>query len=307
MRKIYTIGETVLDVLFKNNQPITAKAGGACLNSAVTMGRLGLPVHFISEYGTDKVGNLIDDFLKENNISTDFVYRYGDGKTSLALAFLNENSDADYEFYKVYPRQRLEVDFPDLQTDDIVLFGSFYAITAEIRPKLMSFIHKAKSRNAIVIYDPNFRAQHRHDLPILKPYIEENISLASIIRGSHEDFEYIFSTGNADESYEALNDKHKKLLYTSSDKAVFLRTDKISATFPVKKTHIISTIGAGDNFNAGLVYSIYKNRITYKDIGELDSEIWSRIIETAVDFATHVCTSYDNYISIDFAQRYTMK
>jgi fructokinase len=44
MRNIYAIGETVLDILFKDQLPVTAKAGGACLNSAVTLGRLNLPV-----------------------------------------------------------------------------------------------------------------------------------------------------------------------------------------------------------------------------------------------------------------------
>ena len=76
MRNIYTIGETVLDILFKNQLPVTAKAGGACLNSAVTLGRLNLPVYFIGEYGMDEVGNIIDTFLKENHVSTQYVYRY---------------------------------------------------------------------------------------------------------------------------------------------------------------------------------------------------------------------------------------
>ena len=94
MRKIYTIGETVLDILFKNKLPFTAKAGGACLNTAVTLGRLNLPVYFIGEYGMDEVGNIIDQFLKDNHVSTQYVYRYYDGKSTLALAFLNENNDA---------------------------------------------------------------------------------------------------------------------------------------------------------------------------------------------------------------------
>src|SRR5512145_37824 len=162
MRKIYTIGETVLDILFKNKLPVTAKAGGACLNSAVTLGRLNLPVYFIGEYGLDEVGNIIDSFLKENHVSTEYVYRYYDGKSTLALAFLNENNDASYDFYKIYPEKRLAVDFPQIQEDDIVLFGSIYAVTPEVRTKLMEFIRQANRKKGIVIYDPNFRKQHLH-------------------------------------------------------------------------------------------------------------------------------------------------
>ena len=63
MRKIYAIGETLLDIIFKNNQPQTAKPGGAMLNSVVSVGRMDLPVYFISEYGIDDAGNLVDSFL----------------------------------------------------------------------------------------------------------------------------------------------------------------------------------------------------------------------------------------------------
>ncbi len=171
MRKIYTIGETVLDILFKNQLPFTAKAGGACLNSAVTLGRLNLPVYFLGEYGMDEVGNIIDAFLKKNHVSTQYVYRYYGGKSTLALAFLNENNDASYDFYKIYPDKRLDVKFPAIQQDDIVLFGSIYAITLEVRSKLMEFIREANKKKAIVIYDPNFRKQHLHDLPKLRPLI----------------------------------------------------------------------------------------------------------------------------------------
>jgi sugar/nucleoside kinase (ribokinase family) len=69
MRKIFAIGETVLDIIFKNGQPAASNAGGAMLNTAVSLGRLGLPVHFISEYGTDQVGVLIDHFLNCNGIN----------------------------------------------------------------------------------------------------------------------------------------------------------------------------------------------------------------------------------------------
>ena len=55
MPVIYTIGETVFDIIFELDQPVAAKAGGSLLNTSVSLGRLGLPVQFISEYGTDKV------------------------------------------------------------------------------------------------------------------------------------------------------------------------------------------------------------------------------------------------------------
>lgn len=306
MRKIYTIGETVLDILLKENQPFAAKAGGACLNSAVTLGRLGLPTYFIGEYGLDEVGNFIDRFLKDNRVSTEYVYRYFDGKSALALAFLNENNDASYDFYKIYPKKRLHIRFPEVEQDDIVLFGSFYAITPEVREILIKFIEHANKKKAIVMYDPNFRKQHLHELPKLKPLMLDNIAHCNILRGSNEDFSFMFGTRNADDTYELLKDKVPNMLYTASTKGVFLRTPTISARFDVKKIDAKSTIGAGDNFNAGVVYSLIKHKIGYKALNSLDEKKWGEIITTAVDFATHVCLNYDNYISDDFAKDYTL-
>src|SRR4030042_5389432 len=304
MRKIYAIGETVLDIIFKNNQPFAAKAGGACLNSSVTLGRLNLPVFFIGEYGLDEVGSLIDRFLKENNVSTQYVYRYYDGKSSLALAFLNENNDASYDFYKFYPENRLNIDFPEIQPDDIVLFGSIYAVTPEVRNKLIGFIKQARKKKAIVIYDPNFRKQHLRDLPKLKPMIFENMTLANIVRGSNEDFSFILGVNSADEVYEEIGEKTPNLLYTAHIKGVWLRTPSLNKQYPVHSIQPISTIGAGDNFNAGVVYSLYQHNIRYDDLDKLHENTWSDIIRTAVDFATQGCLSYDNYISKEYAESY---
>jgi fructokinase len=306
MRKIYTIGETVLDILFKNQLPFTAKAGGACLNSAVTLGRLNLPVHFIGEYGMDEVGNIIDAFLKQNHVSTQYVYRYYGGKSTLALAFLNENNDASYDFYKIYPEKRLDVKFPELKQDDIVLFGSFYAITLEVRKKLLEFIRMANKEKAIVIYDPNFRKQHLNDLPRLRPLILENMAHADIVRGSNEDFSFILGADNADEAYAEVGKQCKNLLYTANRQGVFVRSVKASVTCPVKTIDPVSTIGAGDNFNAGIVYSLYRHGICHHDIENLPESTWISIVGTAVEFATHVCMSYDNYISDEFAGNYRL-
>ncbi len=306
MRKIYTIGETVLDIVFKNNLPVTAKAGGACLNSAVTLGRLNLPVCFIGEYGMDEVGNIIDQFLKDNHVSTQYVYRYYNGKSTLALAFLNENNDAGYDFYKIYPEQRLAVDFPSIQQDDIVLFGSIYAITLEVRKKLIEFIAQANKKKAIVIYDPNFRKQHLHELEKLRPLIFDNFAHADIVRGSNEDFSFILGADDADEAYAEIGKYCKNLLYTANKKGVYIRSVQVKAIAPVKTIDPVSTIGAGDNFNAGIAYSLYKQNIGHKDLENLDEKTWETIVGTAVEFATHVCMSYDNYISEEFAEKYKL-
>ena len=38
----------------------------------------------------------------------------------------------------------------------------------------------------------------------------------------------------------------------------------------------------------------------------LDEKDWSKIIYAAVAFATHVCMSYENYVSLEFAKEYKL-
>ena len=302
MRNIYGIGETVLDIIFKDGQPQAAKAGGSVLNSAVSMGRMGLPVSFISEYGVDDVGELIDNFLNENGVNTASVHRFEDGSTSLALAFLNEKNDANYTFYKDFPGKRLSIEFPQLQKEDILQFGSFYAIWPEIRVKIKKFIQNAHDNGALVFYDPNFRKSHISELAKLKPLIIENMRMSGLIRGSDEDFLNIFRVNCADEAWEVVKNYCMCLVYTSNTDGVYVRTNSFSGKFPVKTITPVSTIGAGDNFNAGMITSIHRNNISKNQLYKMGLKEWTLVIETAVDFATHVCLSYENYISEEFAK-----
>jgi fructokinase len=304
MRKIYGIGETVFDIIFKDGNPQAAKAGGSVLNSMISLGRLGLPVSFISEYGLDNAGNLIDKFLKINGVDTRFVNRYQKGNTTISLAFLDEKNDAHYNFYKDHSDKRFDIDFPLFSSDDILQFGSFYAIWPEIREEFKKLIMDAAESNALVLYDPNFRKTHASELISLKPMILENMEMANIVRGSKEDFEEIFGVKSPNEAWKVIKNYCKCLVYTVNTEGVFVFTPHFSGEFPVKKIEPVSTIGAGDNFNAGVITAIYRNNILRDDLLKLEEPEWLNIITTATAFATHVCLSIDNYLSVDFAKNF---
>ncbi len=307
MRRIYATGEALLDIIFRNGIPVAAKPGGSMLNSSVSLGRSGMPVSFISEYACDETGNIIDNFLRENGVDTGNIYRYRDGKTALALAFLDAGNDASYSFYKKYPHVRLAIPMPVVEKGDIFLFGSVYSITEGVRDKLRSLLQSAVGNEAVIIFDPNFRAAHLSELPMVKPMIIHNISAASLVRGSDEDFFNIFGASSADEAWEAIRELCPCLVYTASSKGVHVRTHSFSASYPVRKIEPVSTIGAGDNFNAGLIRSIYDLDLDAARIRSMGGELWQKVIECAIDFATDVCMGYENYISPELASRYRKK
>ena len=81
----------------------------------------------------------------------------------VSLAFLNEQSDAEYIFYKDYPKQRLDVLYPKLEEDDIVMVGSYYALNPVLREKILELLDQAREKKAIIYYDPNFRSSHKNE------------------------------------------------------------------------------------------------------------------------------------------------
>ena len=302
MRRVIGIGETILDILFKDNQPKVAVPGGSVFNGLISLGRAGTNVTFISEVGGDKVGNIILDFMKENGVGTDNVVVYPDRRSPVSLAFLNEKNDAEYIFYKDYPNLRLDVEMPEVTGDDIIMFGSFYAITPQLRDKVKELLDKARKVGAIIYYDVNFRKTHAHEAIKLMPTILENFEYADIVRGSNEDFGYMFGMTDPDKVYQ-----HKVSFYcprficTNGGEGLCLRTATLKKDYPVEPLQTVSTIGAGDNFNAGLVFGLLKNRIRKADLDELTEADWDKIIASGMSFSKEVCASLDNYISKEFA------
>jgi fructokinase len=222
------------------------------------------------------------------------------------LAFLNEHNDAEYIFYKDHPHDRLEMIYPDIQPDDIVMYGSFYAINPVIREQMAAFLTFAHERGAILYYDVNYRSSHRHELMKVKPNILENFELATVVRGSKEDFEVMFDMQDAEKVYRSeISFYCKNFIYTQGPEPLEVRgVGGQSLQYPVEQTETVSTIGAGDNFNAGFVYGLVKYGITREMLETgISKEQWDHLVSEAQQFAANVCQSINNSVDESFAEQ----
>ena len=304
MRKVIGIGETVLDIIFKKDQPIGAVPGGSVFNGIISLGRSGVSASFISETGNDRVGKTIIKFLEENHVNGDNMFVYPESKSPISLAFLNEQNDAEYIFYKDHPHDQLEFVYPDIEADDIVMFGSYYAVNPVIRPQVAAFLDYAKNKGAILYYDVNFRASHKHEVMKLTPNILENLEYADIVRGSTEDFEVMYKKTDADVVYRSqIAFYTKNFIMTQGSDSVELRAEGgLSKQYAVEPMETVSTIGAGDNFNAGFVYGLIKYGVTREMIvSGFDEATWDLLIACAQQFSANVCKSIDNSVDQTFA------
>ena len=305
MRKVVGIGETVLDIIFRDDQPLSAVPGGSTFNAIISLGRSGIDTSFISETGNDRIGRHIIQFLKDNGCKADAVNVYPGTKSPLSLAFLNEQNDAEYIFYKDHSSDRLDFTYPTVEADDLVLFGSYYALNPVIRPQVKGFLEYAYQRGAILYYDVNFRASHQHEVMKLTPNLLENFEWAHIVRGSAEDFSVLFKKNDCDTVYRSqISFYTKKFIYTHGAEPIELRAENgMSKQYPVGQMDTVSTIGAGDNFNAGVLFGIIKNGITRQDVENgLSEKQWDSIIASGQQFSAEACKSLYNYVSPEFGK-----
>ena len=302
MSRVYGIGETVIDIVFKDGKPLSANPGGSVLNALVSLGRLGVECSFISDIGNDQAGKLVRNFLEENQVGTSGLYEMADKPTAIALAFLDDKNDASYSFYKDYPEKRLRDVQIDFEEDDVFLFGSFFAVSESTRKPLLNLLSDANNARATVIYDPNFRKPHLKDLEKLRPWIIENIGFADIVRGSDEDFDLIFGASSAIDAHKIVYEAGcPNLIYTANkqDVAILGQGTKIWIEVPPIKP--VSTIGAGDNFNAGITWTIVREELSKRDFEHLPESMWRRIGNSGIEFSAEVCKNLENYISVEFA------
>lgn len=303
MRKVIGIGETVLDIIFKNEQPIGAYPGGSTFNAIISMARAGVHTTFISEAGNDRVGRNVIKFLDDNGVDRQNVNVYPESKSPISLAFLNDSNDAEYLFYKDHPHDQLDFVYPDIQPDDIVIFGSFYAVNPVIRPQIVGLLDYAKAHGAIIYYDVNFRPSHKDEVMKITPNYLENLEYADIVRGSREDFEVLYKLNDPDKVYQAeISFYCKKFIYTNGGNPVVLHAENnLKKDYPVIETETVSTVGAGDNFNAGLIYGLLKYDIRRRDIDAgLTEEQWDNVIACGQKFSVEACKSIYNYVPKGF-------
>ena len=284
--RVIGIGETVLDILFKEDQPQKAVPGGSTFNSIVSLGRASVPCAMVTEVGGDHIGDIICRYLHDNGVSSEYVCRHEHIKSHISLAFLDEHNDAQYVFYKDHASVSLDGKLPEMDKNDIVLFGSFFAINPVIRPVVGGLLRAAREAGAWLYYDINFRKAHIADLPNVMLNIEENMSLSDVVRGSMEDFNYLYGLHDGDAIYERANRYCQTLILTDGACSIRVYTPEGCETYPVRAIETVSTVGAGDNFNAGYIYAMMQG-----------SHDQASRIEMAQRWSQDVCQQIGNNIS----------
>ena len=300
MRKIIAIGESILDTVYRDHKPVRSFVGGRVSNAAAALGDVGLPVSMVSECCADMVGDWVVDFFKSHNVDTKSIDRYTDGSTPMAAIFENDGAPDTIVNYGVYPRERFSVIWPRIDEDDVILFGSYYAIDRPQHERLNDLLTYAADRKAILVYLPGFQHGTPFNLTMVMPNILDNLEVSSIVVDHDKDINVLFPNQDSDKVYN----NHIKFygptyvhINPGSNATIYKGSEKTEFPFNFSTGNLL---GWQSGFVAGLIYGIFEQNIRRMDIDTLTTDKWNALMQHAFEFAASSAASQNNTLDARF-------
>ena len=132
------------------------------------------------------------------------------------------------------------------------------------------------------------------------PAILDNFRRATVVRGSADDFGVMWGERDARKIYKEHIARYCRIfICTSGAGRITVCTPDDAWDFDVQQVaDVVSTVGAGDNFNAGFLCALSRRQMSLA--GSIEKVDMAPLIESGVRFASAVCRSTENYVPVSF-------
>ena len=261
---IISCGEALIDFLPRETkegqQAFLPLVGGSNFNTAIALGRLGIPAGFFGGLSQDFFGEMLRQSLSDAKV--DFSFSPISSRAS-TLAFVKlVDGHARYSFFDEGSALRMltKDDLPDLGPEVTGLhFGSFNLIVEPCGSTYEALLMRECERRVINL-DPNIRAGFVTDRQAYLARIDRLAAKADILKISDEDIGWIApDMAMADAARSWLSKGAKIVIVTrGADGAIGLTRD-LDVTIPGIKVKVADTVGAGDTFSAGFMAWLHRH------------------------------------------------
>ena len=248
--KIPAIGETIL-----GNKYNVGPGGKGC-NQAVAIARLGAKVNFISKIGKDSYGELALNTLTKNKINTESVIQDENLQTGVAGILVDKNSGKNAINVIVGAPSTLKVAEIDKYID-IIKNSKIFLTQLEV-PKDVTLhcLKIAKENGCLTILNPAPASEITKEFYSNIDYFTPNETEAEFYTG--------IKITNEKEAKQAadklINLGIKKIIITLGEKGLFYSDGKEEIYLQATPVKAIDTTGAGDAFNGGLAFGLFKEK-----------------------------------------------
>lgn len=286
---IVVCGEALIDFLpvksADGRDAYRPAVGGSPFNTAVGIGRLGGDVGFCAAMSTDFFGDQLVEALERSHVSLRYVVR---ARRPSMLAFVSlGDGEPHYAFIDDASAGRLfdpEKEAPVLLPDVSMLWAGSVALINDPIASAYEKLFFANRHKRVLGTDPNVRPTVVTDPIEYRARMKRMTEAADIVKISKADLNWLDSTVNPDGWARSLVHKGASLVVlTDGANGSSGYGRGFSMTRPVSPVEAVAdTVGAGDSYSSGLLYSLQKEGVL--DIARL-AEINEDILRRAMDYA----------------------
>ena len=265
--RVVCLGEALIDFIASEPAPALAAVkafvpavGGSPANTAVALARLGQPVAFVGQVGTDPFGTMIVDTLAAAGVDVAGVSRDPVARTPIAFVALDERGHPDFVFFRnPGADQRLADDAPvtaALAGAGLLHTGSIFFTHNPSRATAIRALRAARAAGLWVTFDPNIRAAEWASADELRSVIRLASSLAHVVKLSAEDCAALGASDPLEFARYLLTGGTGLVVVTKGEHGCTAVTSRFSLDVPALRVAVVDTTGAGDAFMGGLIASL---------------------------------------------------
>ncbi|WP_414898324.1 carbohydrate kinase family protein [Rhodovulum sp. YEN HP10] len=260
---ILCAGEALIDMLPRTStggEPaFVPHPGGAVFNTAIALGRLGVPTGFFAGLSTDLFGTRLAEALAASRVGTGLCPRPA-RPTTLAFVTLAEGQ-ARYAFYDEATAGRMlaPADLPALPDHTRALFCGGISLMTEPCGSAYEALFLREAGARVTMLDPNIRPGFIADAPAYRARIARMIAAADIVKISDEDLHWLEGPGEPCDLARGLLGRGPRLVLLTRGAGGAHALGRAAERFlPAPAMQVVDTIGAGDSFNAGFLAGLSK-------------------------------------------------
>ncbi|MFY1671966.1 PfkB family carbohydrate kinase [Plantactinospora sp. WMMB334] len=287
------LGEALVDLLDgeHDGQPVYRQAiGGAPLNVAVGVARLGGEVEFVGSLGDDVLAGRIAGFLTAAGVGRRGVV-VRPVPTALAVATF-AGAEPDFRFYGEPLSYGLlgpeDLDVPLVEGASVLYAGSIVLLC----PPVLAAARRAWSlTTGLRVFDPNVRPRllpDRAAVTGLREVVAGFVASADLVKLSLADAEVLYADSSAEAAAGRLHDLGAgTVVVTLGARGALVSADAggTRVSLPAPAVRAVDATGAGDSVMAALVADLLTDGVPPEPAG------WSDRVRYALQVAGLVCES----------------